>query len=128
MEGAVDEMLSGTERRVRERIRNTMLRGVYKAEDWLDEDGISDNPVRLAASVAISDDEIVVDLSDCDAQIGSGKNIPWPHTLATVYYVLKSFADPSGSINEGLFRAVKGSDNRRIGKTWFSTCRSRLLQ
>jgi len=107
MEMSLDEMLSGTERRVKERIRATMRPGVYRAEDWLDEDGISDHPVRLAASVAIGDGEIVIDLSDCGAQIGSGKNIPWPHTLATVYYVLKSFADPAGPINEGLFRAVR---------------------
>jgi len=62
--------------------------------------------VHLAATVTIKENEIVIDLSECAPQIGSGKNIPWPHTLATVYYVLKSFVDPTGPINEGLFRAV----------------------
>ena len=102
----VDAMLAATEKRVTEKIKKEMKEGVYEAEDWLDEDGISDNPVHLAASVRIQDGQIEVDLSGCDAQIGSGKNIPWPHTLATVYCVLKSFVDPSGPINEGLFRAV----------------------
>jgi N-methylhydantoinase B len=107
MESALDEMLASTEKRVKERIKNIMQPGVYQAEDWLDEDGISDNPVHLAASVTIQDSQIIIDLSGCDPQIGSGKNIPWPHTLATAYCVLKSFVDPSGPINEGLFRAVK---------------------
>lgn len=107
MEGALDDMLAGTEKRVRERIKNSMQPGIYRAEDWLDEDGISDNPVRLAATVTIQESRIIIDLSDCDPQIGSGKNVPWPHTLATVYCVLKSFVDPAGPINEGLFRAVE---------------------
>lgn len=107
MQGCLDNMLTGSERRVREKIRSSMRTGVYHAEDWLDEDGISDDPVRLAARVEISEREICIDLSDCDAQIGSGKNVPWPHTLATVYCVLKSFVDPGGPINEGLFRTVK---------------------
>lgn len=107
MERALDDMLASTEKRVKERIKNIMQPGVYQAEDWLDEDGISDTPVHLAASVTIQESQIIIDLSDCDPQIGSGKNVPWPHTLATVYCVLKSFVDPAGPINEGLFRAVK---------------------
>lgn len=107
MEKALDDMLAGTEKRVIEKIRSGMRPGVYSADDWLDEDGISERPVHLAATVSIGQNEIVIDLSGCDAQIGSGKNIPWPHTLATVYCVLKSFVDPAGPINEGLFRAVR---------------------
>lgn len=107
MEKSLDDMLAGTEKRVMEKIRSGMRPGVYTADDWLDEDGVSDNPVHLAATVSIDSHEIIIDLSGCDDQIGSGKNIPWPHTLATVYCVLKSFVDPGGPINEGLFRAVR---------------------
>lgn len=107
MEKSLDDMLAGTEKRVMEKIRSGMRPGVYTADDWLDEDGVSDNPVHLAATISIDSHEIIIDLSGCDDQIGSGKNIPWPHTLATVYCVLKSFVDPGGPINEGLFRAVR---------------------
>ncbi|NYT79934.1 hydantoinase B/oxoprolinase family protein [Alcaligenaceae bacterium] len=107
MEKSLDDMLAGTEKRVMEKIRSGMRPGVYTADDWLDEDGVSDNPVHLAATISIDSHEIIIDLSGCNDQIGSGKNIPWPHTLATVYCVLKSFVDPGGPINEGLFRAVR---------------------
>nr|WP_255772741.1 hydantoinase B/oxoprolinase family protein [Paracandidimonas lactea] len=107
MGSSIDDMLNSTEKRVTERIRNSMRPGTYSATDWLDEDGVSDEPVLLAAEVTIDEGHILVDLSGCAPQIGSGKNVPWPHTLATVYYMLKSFVDPRGPINEGLFRAVQ---------------------
>jgi len=39
-------------------------------------------------------------------QIGSGKNMPLPHTLATAYFCVKAIVDPHLPTNEGLYRAV----------------------
>ena len=103
---SIEEMFSMTEKRVRAQIRKHLRSGTFFADDYLDEDGVSGEPVKLAASVTIQDEHITIDLSECDAQIGSGKNVPISHTLATVYCVLKSFLDPDGSINEGLYRTV----------------------
>lgn len=103
----IDALLAATERRVRERIRSTLREGCFSASDWLDDDGLSDAPVRLGATLTVQDGGVLLDFSDCAAQIGSGKNVPLPHTLATTYFVLKMFVDPDGPINEGLFRAVR---------------------
>jgi N-methylhydantoinase B len=103
----IDAILDATERRVRERIRNDLREGTYRASDWLDDDGVSDTPVLLGVALTVKDGGITLDFSTSAAQIGSGKNVPLPHTLATAYFVLKMFADPNGSINEGLFRALK---------------------
>jgi len=107
MTTAVAEMLDATERRTRARIRATLRPGTYTAEDWLDEDGINDDPVRLAVRLAVDDDGVVFDFSDCGAQLGTGKNIPYTHLMATVYYCLKAMVDPNIPINEGLYRAVR---------------------
>jgi N-methylhydantoinase B len=106
MTTAIADMLDATERRARARIREVLRDGVYEAEDWLDEDGISDNPVKLAVKTTISDGTVSFDFSGCSAQIGSGKNIPLTHTMATVYYCTKSFVDPTLPVNEGLYRAI----------------------
>jgi len=103
----IEAMLIATERRVRERIRNELREGTYSAADLLDDDGLSDKPVQLGVTLTVRDGSIVLDFSACAQQIGSGKNVPLPHTLATAYFVLKMFVDPAGSINEGLFRAIK---------------------
>lgn len=107
VEHAITQMLDATERRIRSRIRTDLKDGVYVAEDWLDEDGISDNPVHLAVKVSVHDGEIEFDFSGCAGQLGSGKNIPYTHTMATVYFCVKAIVDPNLSINEGMYRPIK---------------------
>lgn len=104
---AIAEMLDATDRRMRDSIRRNLRDGVYRAEDWLDEDGVSGEPVHLAVTVTVKDDTILFDFSDCAAQLGSGKNIPYTHTMATVYFCLKAMADPNLPVNEGMYRPVR---------------------
>lgn len=104
---SIDEMLDATERRIRSFIRDNLRDGTYSASDWLDEDGIHDEPVKLAATVTVRGDTVKFDFSDCAAQLGSGKNIPYTHTMATVYFCLKAMVDPNASINEGLYRPIE---------------------
>jgi N-methylhydantoinase B len=103
----IEAMLDATGRRVAERIRSELKEGVYHASDWLDDDGVSDTPVKLAVELTVCDGSVSMNFAGCAAQIGSGKNVPLPHTLATAYFVLKMFVDPAGSTNEGLYRAVE---------------------
>lgn len=107
MTTCIEEMLDATERRMRAAIRDRLEDGVYTAVDWLDEDGIHDDPVKLAATVTVDGDSIEFDFSDCGPQLGTGKNVPYTHTMASVYYCLKMMIDPHLSINEGLYRTVK---------------------
>jgi N-methylhydantoinase B len=103
----VDAILDATERRMRERIRSLLAEGTYEASDWLDDDGTSGEPVPLAVTLTVGDGSVILDFAGCAAQIGSGKNVPLPHTLATAYFVLKMFVDPAGGIDEGLYRVVQ---------------------
>jgi len=107
MASAIDEMLDATERRIRTLIRDHLRDGTYSASDWLDEDGIHDAPVKLAVTVKVRGEEVTFDFSDCAPQLGTGKNIPYTHTMATVYFCLKAMVDPNASINEGLYRPIE---------------------
>jgi N-methylhydantoinase B/oxoprolinase/acetone carboxylase alpha subunit len=106
-QAAIGQVLDATELRLRARVREVLRRGTFAAEDWLDDDGISDTPVRLAASVTVDDAGVLFDFSDCPAQLGSGKNVPLTHTLATLVYCLKAVVDPSLPNNEGAFRVIR---------------------
>ncbi|MFT5173039.1 MAG: N-methylhydantoinase B [Gammaproteobacteria bacterium] len=106
MATSITDMLDSTERRARARIRQVLRDGTYEAQDWLDEDGVSDNPVKFAVRTTIADGAVSFDFSGCSAQIGSGKNIPLTHTMATVYFCTKAFVDPSLPVNEGLYRTI----------------------
>lgn len=104
---AVEAVLDATEMRLRARIRQVLRPGTYGGEDWLDDDGISDKPVRLGASLTIDDSGVLFDFSACSSQLGSGKNVPLTHTLATVVYCLKAVVDPALPNNEGVLRTIR---------------------
>ncbi|TCI00223.1 hydantoinase B/oxoprolinase family protein [Roseococcus sp. SYP-B2431] len=105
-EAAIAAMLDANERRARSRIAKVLAPGVYQAEDFLDEDGISDRPVRLGVTLTVGHDGLTFDFSRCGPQIASGKNVPYTHLMATVYFCTKAVIDPAMPVNEGLYRAV----------------------
>jgi N-methylhydantoinase B len=102
----IDEMLDATEARMRARIRSVLEEGSYAAEDALDEDGLTGAPVRFAVTLNVKDGHVTLDCSHCAAQIGSGKNVPYSHTLATAFFCLRAMVDPQIVTNEGLYRTV----------------------
>ena len=104
---AIERVLDATEQRMRSRLREVLRAGTYKAEDWFDDDGLSDTPFKLAASVTIDEGGVLFDLSGCPPQLGSGKNVPLTHTLATVIYCLKAVVDPTIPNNEGVYRVIR---------------------
>jgi len=104
---AIEQVLDATEQRLRARVCEVLRRGTFSAADWIDDDGVSASPVRLGASVTIDDGEVIFDFSHCPPQLGSGKNVPLTHTLATAVYCLKAVVDPSLPCNAGLFRVIR---------------------
>ena len=102
----IGEMLDATERRIRSRIRSELKEGAYSAVDWLDEDGVSDEKVKLAVTLTVKDGHLTLDLSESAKQLASGKNVPLTHCYATAYFCLKSVVDPFIPTNEGLYRTV----------------------
>ena len=107
MQTAIERVLDATELRMRSRLREVLCSGTYTAEDWVDDDGLSEKPFKLAASVTIDDNGVFFDLSGCPPQLGSGKNVPFTHTMATVIYCLKAVVDPSIPNNEGVYRVIR---------------------
>lgn len=103
---AIERVLEATEARMRSRLREVLRNGTYTAEDWVDDDGLSDTPFKLTASITIDDNGAFFDLSGCPPQLGSGKNVPLTHTMATVIYCLKAVVDPSIPNNEGVYCVI----------------------
>lgn len=104
---AIECVLDATELRMRSRLREVLRSGTFTAEDWVDDDGLSDTPFKLEASITIDDNGVFFDLSGCPPQLGSGKNVPLTHTMATVIYCLKAVVDPSIPNNEGVYRVIR---------------------
>jgi N-methylhydantoinase B len=63
--------------------------GVYEAEDFLDDDGYSDDPVRIAVRIEIKGDRATVDFTGSAQQVRGPINAVEAITVSAVYYVFR---------------------------------------
>ena len=103
---AVEEILNYSERRMRKEI-SKLPSGEFTGEDFLDDDGVEDRPIRIFVTVKIRGDEIEFDFTGTDHQVKGSINAPLAVTLSCSYYVLRAVTDPTIPANEGAYRPLK---------------------
>src|SRR5216684_2406095 len=101
----LDELLRDTERRTRAAFAE-FPDGRFAADMLMDGDGVTDQPVRLEATVTIEQGRLAVDLTDCDDQRKSPTNATSSQTYSGVVYVLKCLIDPDIPVNDGFYRLI----------------------
>jgi len=80
--------------------------GQYKFEDFLDDDGLSDEPVPIRLRLTVQGDSLHCDFSDSAPQRPSSVNAVASVTKSAVYYVVRCLLDEQVPANEGCFRPV----------------------
>jgi N-methylhydantoinase B len=105
MLAAIDHIFAETEMKCRRTV-SAFPSGVYEAESFLDNDGVSKEPVRIHAKVTVDQEtgDMVIDLSGCSAARKAGIN---SRTLAGARVAYKSLTAPLDPVNEGSFNALK---------------------
>ncbi len=98
-------ILDYSERRVKRAIK-IIPNGIYRSEDYMDNDGITDDPVKIFVSIEIKDEEISVDFSGTDSQVKGNINSPFSVALSSVYYVMRCVTDPYAPPNHGCYRPL----------------------
>src|SRR4029079_6968420 len=88
----VREILNYSERMTRLAIR-AIPDGVYEAEDFLDNDGIRDKPIRIAVRIRIRGDQATVDFSGSDPQAEGSVNAVYAITASVVFYVFRTLVE-----------------------------------
>jgi N-methylhydantoinase B len=106
LEGYMEELLAYTARRTAREIAK-LPSGVYQAEGFLDDDGITDEPIRLAARIEIRDDTICFDLSGTSAQRRAPMNSTYAQTFSSCAYFLRCLTDPDLPVNAGFYQAIR---------------------
>jgi len=102
---AVNEILDYSERRVRAVIRKFPQKKSY-AEDFMDDDGVGHQSIKLKVNVEIKKETIIFDFSGTSKQVRGGINCPFAVTLSSCYYVFRALTDPTIPANEGLYRPL----------------------
>src|SRR5712671_1967797 len=99
-------ILDYAERRMRRRLAE-LPPGIYRGEDFLDDDGSSDEPVRVNLAITVSPDRLVLDFAGSSAQRPGNINAVAPMTYSAVFFAVKILADPEIPVNAGTFRSVE---------------------
>jgi len=75
--------------------------GSWTAVDWLDDDGITDDPVRMEVTVTIADGTFTVDFAGSSPATPGPINMPFGATIAICKVVLKALTSPDEPSNFG---------------------------
>lgn len=79
--------------------------GRWEAEDYLDNDGITDEPLAIRVALQISDEKMTLDFSGSADQCAGPVNIALPTTVATAYVAIKHIF-PTLPANAGVMRPI----------------------
>ncbi|CAN5858280.1 hydantoinase B/oxoprolinase family protein [soil metagenome] len=80
--------------------------GVYEAEDWIDDDGLSDEPHYCRVTVTVTPDSFTCDFTGSAQQTRGPINCTWTGLVSAVRLVFKALTDPHIPANEGTFRPM----------------------
>jgi N-methylhydantoinase B len=96
-------LLDTSEKRIREGLKQ-IPDGTYTGVDWVDDDGQTDEPIKLQVNIHKKDDEVTVDFDGTAQQVPGNINCPLATVHAAVYYALIATIDPHVPPNSGCYR------------------------
>jgi N-methylhydantoinase B/oxoprolinase/acetone carboxylase alpha subunit len=94
-----------------ERVTRAMLTGIpdgeYAFEDFLDDDGITEEPVPIRVSLRIRRDEVTVDFAGSSPQVGGSVNANYAIAVSAAMYCFRCLIDADVPYNAGLLRPIR---------------------
>ena len=98
-----EELLDYSDRLMRSELRK-LPAGTFTAEDFLDDDGVSDGPIRIAVSMRIEPGQgtVVIDFAGSDPQVGGSVNAVYAITYSACFYVLRCLLAEDAPATAGL--------------------------
>ncbi len=103
---ACAQILDSSERAMRAMI-GRIPDGTYEFEDVIDDDGLTDTPIRIHAAITVAGEEMVVDLSGCGPQALGPINATLASSGSAVSYAIMACADQPIPANAGCNRPVR---------------------
>lgn len=81
--------------------------GTYRFSDYLEGDGLTNELLKISASVMIDEEGVTVDFTGTAPQAKGPVNATRGVTLACVYFAVKAVCDPDLPASEGIARLVE---------------------
>lgn len=100
------ELQDYSERVMRAAIRK-LPDGVFRFADFLDNDGISTDPVRIAAAISIQGDSVEVDFTGSSPQSAGSVNANYAIAVSATAYVFRCLLSDDVPYTAGLLRPIR---------------------
>lgn len=100
-----DELIGYTERWTEAEIRK-LPEGVYEAEGFRDDDGFSDEPIKLHARVTLKDGHAHLDVSGSSPQRNGPMNCTRSMALCAIAFVIRCLVDNRLPVNDGYLSRI----------------------
>ena len=89
------------------RVISELPDGAYEAEDFLDDDGYSDEPIKIKVRIEIKGERAVVDFTGSAPQVRGPVNAVEAITLSAVYYVFRCLIPADVPASWGILEPIK---------------------
>jgi N-methylhydantoinase B len=106
--GLCRALLDYSERLVRAQLRS-LPEGEFAAEDWLDDDGVGEWPIRIAVKISVEawTGAVEVDFAGSSPQVRGSVNAVRAITLSACFYVLRCLLGEDAPATAGILRPLK---------------------
>jgi N-methylhydantoinase B len=99
------ELLDYAERLTREEIR-AWPDGVYRFEDFIDDDGIDERPIPIRVALTVRGDELIADFTGSSEQVKGAINATPSFAKSAVYLTVRSAMEADVPNNSGYMRPI----------------------
>ena len=82
-------------------------KGVYEAEDWIDDDGVGNGPFKVMVKVTITDEKFICDFTGSHPQVPGPINASYSGLTSAVRIIFLAVTNPSQDVNDGVFRPLE---------------------
>lgn len=90
-------------------------KGVFEAQDFIDDDGIGNGPFNVQVKITITDDEFICDFRGSHPQVLGPVNCSYTALVSAVRTIFLAVTNPSQDVNDGVFRPLQViADDRSI--------------
>jgi N-methylhydantoinase B len=107
MNRLTDELIAYSERLVRAELRK-MPAGTFKAEDYLDGDGVTNEPIKIAVSITFDPAEgsAIIDFAGSAQMVRGSVNAVFPITYSACFYVLRCLLGEDAPATAGVMNSI----------------------
>ncbi len=81
--------------------------GIYEFEDYMDDDGVNKENIKIKVKIKIYGDNVTIDFSESDPQVKGSINSVYSIALSAALYVFRSLINEDIPTNAGLLRPIK---------------------